>query len=133
MYCPLSWSNRFWSERGKRSSLIANVKGPRERNAILIFSIPFFLPKVIIVTRKEGKKIKHEENSHQFHFWAYVLKKHIHLLVHSYFSWSTFGLHPVRGPKALKMHFLEVKSWKCGHGKGPLTWDNFMVYDVNIP
>ena len=36
-------------------------------------------------------------------FWAYFKKKnqHIHLLVHGHSSWSTFGLHLVRDPKAL--------------------------------
>ena len=38
------------------------------------------------------------------------------------------------GAKAFKMHFLEIGIWKCDYGKKcPLTWDIFMVHDVNNP
>ena len=33
---------------------------------------------------------------------GHILKsQHIHFLVHDHSSWSTFGIHLVRGPKAL--------------------------------
>ena len=82
-----------------------------------------------------GEKIKHEEKSQNCPFLdIYICKKqHIHFLVHGHFSWSTFGLHLVKGPKALKVCFLELDYEKCDHGKMPLTWDNFMVHDLNNP
>ena len=36
-------------------------------------------------------------------FWAYIKNnnQHIHFLVHGHPSWSTVGVHLVRGPKTL--------------------------------
>jgi hypothetical protein len=34
-------------------------------------------------------------------FWAYIKKSAHALLGHGHSSWSTFGLHLVKGPKAL--------------------------------
>ena len=34
---PLPWSIGFYSERGKRCSLVANVSGPWQRSAVLFF------------------------------------------------------------------------------------------------
>ena len=31
------------------------------------------------------------------------------------FSWSAFGINLVRGPKASRMHCLEIGLWKCYH------------------
>ena len=46
-------------------------------------------------------------------FGAYIYKKnHIHLLVHGHYSWSTFGLHLVKGLKALLIDILK----KSDHG-----------------
>ena len=54
--------------------------------------------------------------------------------VHSHFSQATFGLHLVKYPKASKICTFE----KLDHGsvameECALTWDNFMVHDVNNP
>ena len=39
-------------------------------------------------------------------FWdIYIKDQHIHFLVHGHFSWSTFSLHLVKGPKALNAFF----------------------------
>ena len=63
--------------------------------------------------RKEGKnkgKVKHYSFPKIILFGCIFKKKSTHpLLVHGYFSWSTFGLHLVRGANALKMHFF--RNW----------------------
>ena len=52
-------------------------------------------------TRKD-KRIFNFEFIQNYPFWTYVKKiQHIHFWVHGHFSLSTFGLHLVRGPKAL--------------------------------
>ena len=54
--------------------------------------------------------------------------------MYSHSSWSAFDLHLVRGPKAFKLHLKkETGPWKCDHEKCLLTWDNYMVCDINIP
>jgi len=66
--------------------------------------------------------------------FRYILKnQHIHFWVRAYFSWSMFGLHLVKGPKASKMQFLEIRPWKCDHENCPFRWDNFIVHDINNP
>ena len=75
---------------------------------------------------EEGEKVKHEENS-RIHFcgaWSF-------LLVHIRFT-------PSQGPKGFKNAFgrnqiMQVLSCNVTMEKWPLTWDNFMIYDVNIP
>ena len=42
-------------------------------------------------------------------FIIYLKNQHIHFLVHDHSSWSTFGLHLVRCPKALQIDFLFKK------------------------
>jgi hypothetical protein len=54
--------------------------------------------------------------------------------VHGHFSWSILGLHLVRGPKAFNMQFyLEIGPLSVTMNKSPMTWDNFVVHDVNNP
>ena len=54
---------------------------------------------------KIRKEKKNESNLNFFQnclFWTYNKKnQHIHFLMHGHSSWSTFGIHLVRGPKAL--------------------------------
>ena len=99
LHYPSSWSHGFCSGRGKRGFLVANVKGPLQRFFFFFFDFFFkMLPNIFHSyderREEEGEKVKHEGNSQ------------IHFLVHGHFSWSTSGLHLVRGPKALRMHFL---------------------------
>jgi hypothetical protein len=56
-----------------------------------------YMPNVSIVTRVEGKKVKHEESSPNHPFWAYILKISTSTFwVHGHFSWFKFGLHPLK-------------------------------------
>ena len=81
------------------------------------------MPNISMVTRKEGEEVKHEKIPKTFLF-EHILKKSTHqILVLGHFSWSTFGLHLVMGPKAIKLHFCESRAMdrsmtmKCDHGK----------------
>ena len=58
--------------------------------------------------RKRGQRQKQTREWPYFNFFktaffGHILKKkqHIHFWVHGHCSWSTFGLHLVKGPKAL--------------------------------
>ena len=84
---------RVYGERGKRGSLAANAKRPWLRNAIFIFLFLFYIfPNVIIVTRKEGDNVKHEEKSQNCSFWTHILnkKKSTHPL---FGTWSHLLVH----------------------------------------
>ena len=111
LYYPLSWSNGFCSERGRKRLTCRKIQGTMvEQNAVLIFMIIFFLsflPKFTLVQRKEEEKVKHEKYSPQnCPFWIYISNnQHIHFLVQCHLSWSTFALRLVRVPKALKSHY----------------------------
>ena len=64
--------------------------------------------------------------------------QHLHFLVHGHSSWSTFGLHLVKGPWTMKTNILvtrtmEVVPWSRPTQSRPLTWDDFMVHSVNRP
>ena len=71
----------------------------------------------ILVMRKEGKKEERWSNMKNNlkidHFGHTLKNKLIHFLVRGHFSWSTFGLHLVKGPKPLRMPFLfiEIGPW----------------------
>ena len=41
--------------------------------------------------------------------------QHIDFWVHGYFSWSTFGLHLVKGRKFCKLISQEIGPWKLDH------------------
>ena len=60
-------------------------------------------------TREDKRRQENGQTSIFFSiltFWAYTKKnQHIHFLVHGLSSWSTYGLHLVRGPKALQIVF----------------------------
>ena len=58
--------------------------------------------------------------------------------MHGYYSWFTFGLHLVRGPKALEIDLL--RSWTMEFGPSNQTmenyhfpWSDLMVHGVNNP
>ena len=75
---------------------------------------------------------------HKSPFWACIKIQHIHFLVQGHSSWSTFGLHLVRGPRLSKLFFLwsrtmEVGRWTQTIDKGHLPWSDFMVHSVNRP
>ena len=97
LHYPFSWSNGFCSGRCKSGSLATNVMGRRSN-----------MKKVANIT-----------------LFGHIFKKnqHIHFSVHGHFSWSTFGLHLVKGPKALRMHLKKLNhgsvTMKCDHGKIP--------------
>ena len=126
-FSPLSWSNGCCSGGDKGGSLVANVKGRWQRIVVLIIII------IIIynifaklfhsceeLRDEEGEKVKHEEDFQNCLFLDICHNSpHIHLWVHGHFSWSKFGLHLVKGPKVLKMHFLEFGQWKCDRRKMP--------------
>ena len=62
------------------------------------------------------------------------IEKHFRFLVHGHFSWSTFILHLLMGPKALIFFYDRIMKkglWSVTIEKWPSTWDNFMVHDVN--
>ena len=52
---------------------------------------------------REDKRMVKLEFFFKTTLFGHILQKnqHIHFLVHGHSSWSTFGLHLVRGPKAL--------------------------------
>ena len=140
LYHSLSWSNKFCNGRGERDSLVTNAKGPWQRNTVLMYIyIYIYLSNVFHSYEEKRKKDKIEENFQNWPFWTYIKKnQHIHFLVHGHFSWSTFGLHLIKGPETLRMQFLEIEPWKCYHEVWPWkkalwTWDNFMVHDVSNP
>jgi hypothetical protein len=65
---------------------------------------------------EEGETVKHD----YMYIYIYIYKlgggilkknQHIRLLVHGHSSLSTFGLHLVRVPEALKLAFFQ----KCDH------------------
>ena len=39
--------------------------------------------------------------------------------IHGHFSWSTFCLHLLKGPKVCESAFVEIGPRKCDHGKTP--------------
>lgn len=109
MHYPLSWSNG----RRNRGSLIANVVGPWERNAI-----PFF-PKYFHSYEERRDEGQTWRKFLKTTFFGRMLKEnqHVHLwcmvtslgpcLVYAYLG----------GPKALKMHLFEIWTGRCDHGK----------------
>ena len=75
---------------------------------------------------KKGRQVKPKRRQsfrERLGFWACIYKKnqHLHFLVHGHSSWSTFGLHLVRGPRLSKLKFYEVRPWNSDHELGPLT------------
>ena len=63
-------------------------------------------------TRKDKRMVKID---FFFSFLGDMLQKwHIHVLVHGRASWSTFGLHLVRGPNTLYIGFLRNQTMEIG-------------------
>ena len=130
-------------ERQKRSSRCKCQRTMVEECRFDILNL-FFLPNVSIVTifrkkEEEGEKFKHEDNS-QTTIFGHISKK----LAHPFFfgAWSFLLVHiwftPSQGPKGFKnaiiqIRTMEVWSWSVTMEKCPLTWDNFMVHDINNP
>ena len=108
----LTWSNKFCAGRGKRGALVDKCKGPCQKNVVIIN----FWWKIYLWGREYNDK-RREWNAQTWVFlfcflvfWFFFKlpfldicykNQHIHILVHGHSSWSTFGLHLVRGPKAL--------------------------------
>ena len=124
------------------------MSGGMAKNVVLILIYFLFLKFIFqtffIVMRKDGKKKRRRSNlkgiSKTTLFDIYLKKKSTHPLydAHGHFSWSTLGLHLVRGPKALEMHLKKNRTfkmlpWNVTMETCPLTWDNLMVHDVNKP
>ena len=68
-----------------------------------------------------------------------ILEKNqnINLLVHNHYSWFTFGLCLVRGPKALSIDSLRDWTMEVGLSsrtmENHLPWFDFMVHGVTWP
>ena len=108
---------------------------PWQRNALFVYLL-YFIAK--------SSHIYEERREEEGRRWSMKtickISRFGHLLKQStdprydHFPWSTFGLHLVKGPKAFTIHLKKkIRPWKCEHGKCPLTWDNFIVHDVNNP
>lgn len=120
--------------------LTPNIKGPCQRNAIFIRNNPLFYlyfkffipaqPNIIVLKRKEGKKGASQtwrKKSQNCSFWTLKKKSSNPLLAHGHFSWSTVGLHLVKGPKCFKKAFfrnwtMEVWPWKKAIWHGTTLW-----------
>ena len=67
-----------------------------------------------------------KKNSQDCPFWTCFLTKSTHSLLS---AWSLLLVHiwftPSQGPKGLTMQFLEVRPWKCDHGKMPSDMGQF--------
>ena len=103
---------------GKRGSPSANVRGPWQMNVVLVFDIDcfgFFGQMSFIYTRKEGMKVKHEENSQNIPFWTYISK----ISTSTFSAWSLLLIHvhftPNEGSKGFHSAILEIGPWKCYH------------------
>ena len=98
LHYPLTWPNKFCGGRGKRGALVKKGKGPWPTNVVIINCCCIFL---------RGKRRRRQENGQTCFFsfqncpfWAYIkINQHNHFLMHGRSSWSTLGLHIVRGPK----------------------------------
>ena len=76
--------------------------------SFFIFLILFCRKILFIVMRKEGKKKKKGDTRKKIPKMLFleIYKKFAHpLLLHGHFSWSTFSLHLIRGPHALRIFF----------------------------
>ena len=76
----MSCSNRFCGERGKRGSRAAKVRGPWQRNVVLINFNHFYGGlNVVVVKRKQweelGEKVKHDKKNPQIVFLGHNIKK----------------------------------------------------------
>ena len=117
LHYPLTWSNKFCDGWSKRDALIEKGRGPWQRIDVIMN----FWWKVL------GKRRWRQENGQTWFFNLFILfdfsfktplfghklkSPYIHLLLHGHSSWSTFGLHLVRGPMALWFHLKRTRPWK---------------------
>ena len=117
LHYPLTWLNGFCSGRGKRGALIYKKKeGAHDIELLKKSNFQIFFWKEEKVTIRED-----QEWSNSFFFSSKLpfldmdsKTQHIHFLVHGHSSWSTFGLHLVRGPKALQIDFLRNQTLEVG-------------------
>ena len=128
---PLSWSNRFCSGRGSKGSLAANVKGPWQKNVILIFSISQLFPSTkhfrSYNERKDTKK-RRRSNMNKIPntviFWTYIKKKSARPL---FATRSLLLVHvrctPRQRPKGFQNAYFRNRTM----GKHHLTWDDVVA------
>jgi hypothetical protein len=129
LHYPLTWSNGFCGQRGKRGALVEKGKGPMaEKWCYDIFIFFNFL----------GKRGWRQENGPTWFFSKTKKNQHIHFLG----AWSFLLVHirctPSEGPINFVNWFLKTSdhgSWtvKLDHEKGHLLWSNFMVHGVHEP
>ena len=101
LHYPLTWSNGFCGGRGKRNALVEKRQGPMAKKSCHeSFQWNIF-------SGNENEDKKRQKNGQTWIFFTIVLFGHIFnksthsLLVHGHTSWSTSGLHLVRGSKTL--------------------------------
>ena len=136
LHYPLTQFKGFCSGRGKRSALVRKGKGPWQRNIVMMkFWWNFFGGK------EDGDKRRPKNMVKLDWFFIFPFPKlpflgiyethqHVHMLVHGHSSWSTFGLHLVKGPKGfVHQVFLRNRTMEKGH----LPWPGFMSHGVNGP
>ena len=94
----------FCGGRGKQGIMVEKNMDPWHKNVVMDESQWFFYGE----KEDEGNRINNEKNQFilfyfsKLPFGTYIKRNyHIPFLVHGYASWSTFGLHLVRGPKIL--------------------------------
>jgi len=98
----------FCNGRGKRASLVANVKRPWHRNVFVFTFVLFsiFCQNTSIVTiEEEGEKVKHEENSKNV-FFGKILKNKINNASNFWCMLTSPGprsFTPTQGPKGFKI------------------------------
>jgi hypothetical protein len=124
LHHPLTWSNGFCGERGKRGAMIEKGRDPwYEKHCYNKISMNFLEGK-----RNEDKT--RQENGLFFYFFIFFPKlpslgtcwkiNTFIFLVYGHSSWSTFSLHLVRGPKALNtIFFKEIGPWRKATFHGP--------------
>ena len=77
---------------------------PWQRNVVMNFNLIYFILLFLSEEKRKQEKTKYWSNFNFFTsaLFGHMLKEknqHIHFLVYCHSSWSTFGLHVVRGPK----------------------------------
>ena len=122
---PLPRSNMFCNGRGKKCSLVANVKGPWQTNIfiflffVLCQTFPWFCEK------NKGECQTWRKFQPSLCGTNIQKNKPIHIMVYGHFSWSMFGLHRVKGPKALIFSFF----YKSNHEVW--LWQNDIWHQTN--
>ena len=129
-------SNGFCCGRDKKKRVLSlQMSSDCDKEMMSIYTKRFYIV-------EERRKETEEKFTHDYplpppprqnrHFWTYVEKT-----ITSTFGcmvtspvWSTFDVHPVKGPKAISRNTTKnVWPWE----KCLMTRDNFTVHDVNKP